>query len=233
MTDPRQIQWVPLDDLTPDPDNPKAHAEDTIAASVNRHGMIDLITRDDRTGYIISGHGRTKTLRTRRDEGQPAPDGVRVHTDGTWLVPVITGWSSTDDLDARAALIGLNQTTILGGWVDDTLLTLLDELRDAEAPAVGFTDGDLEILRRKIEAEGVFTHGPGDMLDEFRGISGQDEAEYNKEYAHKVTVFLRDAEAVEDFRQRLGLDGDLGRDLNYPLGWVPQDARRYPTQGDQ
>lgn len=172
--DPRRIEWLPLDDLVPDPANPKAHDEDAIGASVNRFGMIDLIARDDRTGNIVSGHGRLKHLHAARTSGAEPPDGIRLTDDGTWLAPVIVGWSSEDELAAEA----------------------------------------------------VFTHDADGMLDEFRQISGQDPSDYAPEYARKVTVFIRDADAIEDFRQRLGVSGDLGADLNYPLGWVPNDRRK-------
>lgn len=152
--DPRRIEWVPLDEITEDPDNPKAHDEDLIAASVDRHGVIDLMTRDDRTGYLISGHGRLRTYRTRRDTGAEPPPGVRLTPDGTWLVPVVTGWASADDLDARAALITLNRSTEAGGWIDDVLLASLDRLREAEdgLAGVGFDLTDIEDLRARLAA---------------------------------------------------------------------------------
>jgi hypothetical protein len=223
----RSIEWVPLDDLLPDPANPKGHDEAVIAGSMTRFGMVDLITRDDRTGYIISGHGRLKSLTNLRDQGATPPSSVRVTEDGTWLTPVVTGWSSTDDLDARGALITLNRATELGGWVDDSLLTLLDQLREADAlNAVGFKDAELEILRRKIEAEEVFSVGTEHMLDEFRSASGQSDTDYQQEYARKVTVYLRDEAAIEDFKTRLSLPDEPGARLHLPLGWEPYDRRR-------
>src|SRR3546814_3115224 len=63
-----------------------------------------------------------------RDRGDNPPEGVRVDAGGHWLVPVIVGWASRTDAEARAALIALNRTTELGGWVDDSLLDLLDGL---------------------------------------------------------------------------------------------------------
>src|SRR3546814_3060385 len=57
---PRRTEYLPLDHLTPDPSNPKAHDLAVIDASVGRFGMIDQIVRDDRTGFIISGHGRSE-----------------------------------------------------------------------------------------------------------------------------------------------------------------------------
>lgn len=148
-TAPRRTEYIPLDHLQADPANPKAHDGDAIDASIGRFGMIDQIVRDDRTGHIISGHGRHATLTAMRDRGETPPDGVRVDAGGHWLVPVIVGWASRTDSEARAALIALNQTTILGGWVDDALLDLLDNLDDFTG--VGFSETDTDDLRARLE----------------------------------------------------------------------------------
>ena len=42
----------------------------------------------------------------------------------------MTGWSSRSDTEAGAALIALNRTTELGGWVDEELIRLLTDLAD-------------------------------------------------------------------------------------------------------
>lgn len=148
-TAPRRTEYIPLDHLQADPANPKAHDGDAIDASIGRFGIIDQIVRDDRTGYIISGHGRHEALRVMRDRGDTAPEGVRVDAGGHWLIPVIVGWASRTDSEARAALIALNRTTELGGWVDDALLDLLDNLDDYTG--VGFTEDDTDDLRARLE----------------------------------------------------------------------------------
>lgn len=148
-TAPRRTEYIPLDHLRADPANPKAHNVGVIDASIGRFGIIDQIVRDDRTGYIISGHGRDETLRRMRDRGDNPPEGVRVDAGGHWLIPVVVGWASRTDAEARAALIALNQTTILGGWVDDALLDLLDNLDDFTG--VGFDEDDTDDLRAKLE----------------------------------------------------------------------------------
>lgn len=149
----RTIEMVPLGDLKADPRNPKDHDVGTIRSSIDRFGTIDAIVRDDRTGFIVSGHGRTKALTAMQEAGQQPPEGVQLDADGNWLVPVITGWSSRSDTEAAAALIGLNRTTELGGWVDESLLELLGEL--AEVPdgldGVGYHDSDIEALRASFD----------------------------------------------------------------------------------
>lgn len=151
--DGRRTEYLPLAGLEADPRNPKAHDLDTIDASVGRFGIIDPIVRDDRTGRLISGHGRAATLRAMQERGEAPPDGVRVDAEGNWLVPVTVGWASRTDTEAHAALIALNRTTELGGWVDDELLGLLDELsaQDGGLDGVGFPTEDIEDLRSRLE----------------------------------------------------------------------------------
>jgi DNA modification methylase len=150
VTSTRRIEYLPLDEIRANPANPKGHDVDTINGSVSRFGYIDGVAVDERTGYLISGHGRTKTLRAMKARGDEPPDGIQVGPDGAWLVPVQVGWSSRNDTEAKAALISLNRTTELGGWVDESLLELLDTIDDYTG--VGFTGGEVEDLRRKLEA---------------------------------------------------------------------------------
>lgn len=148
MEGPRRLEYVPLDDLRPHPDNAKAHADDDIQDSIGRHGVIDIIALDDRTGLLISGHGRVDAFRALRDRGGEVPEGVTVADDGTWTVPVVRGWASRDDAEARAALVGLNQGTIKGGWIPDKLATLLSDLALVEGGLVGtaFSADDVDSL---------------------------------------------------------------------------------------
>lgn len=161
-TEPRRIEYMPLESLQADPRNPKDHSVGTINDSISRFGTIDPISIDGRTGYIISGHGRTKALRAMHSRGETAPDGVKVDENGTWLVPVYAGWSSRSDTEASAALIALNQTTVMGGWVDESLLTLLDELEDVDGglTGVGFDYDDIDSLRAALaDAEDLSDQG--------------------------------------------------------------------------
>lgn len=142
----------PLSSLKGDPRNPKAHDLDLMDRSVAEYGFIETIVLDDRTGLLVSGHGRTATLTGKRDRGEEPPEGVIVRDDGEWLVPVTVGWASADDLNAAGALIALNHTGEVGGWVDESLLTLLDDLRDAGTlDSVGFSLNDIEALRQRLD----------------------------------------------------------------------------------
>lgn len=150
----RTIKHVPLASLQGDPKNPKAHALQTIGESIGRFGYLEPIVVDERTGYIVSGHGRTNALRFAEERGDLPPEGVLIDGDNHWLVPVVTGWSSRSDAEARAALIALNRTTEQGGWQDETLLALLEELAlmDDGLLGVGFDEDEIQELRDKLDA---------------------------------------------------------------------------------
>lgn len=165
MSNPRKIEYLPLSELRADPRNPKAHDLETIDQSIGRFGVLDPIVRDGRTGFIISGHGRRKALEAMLERGETPPEGVKVTAEGSWLVPVATGWASRTDSEASAALIALNRTTELGGWVDDSLLDLLDDLRDIDDGllGVGFTEEDMDSLAYLTDT--LETSGPRDLDD--------------------------------------------------------------------
>lgn len=200
--DPRRIEYRPLSELKANPRNPKSHNLDLIDSSLGRFGFVDPIAVDGRTGFIISGHGRTATLRAMRERGESAPDGVRLAPDGEWLVPVAAGWSSRTDSEASAALIALNRTTELGGWVDESLLELLEELEatgaDDALDGVGFGEKEIEDLRAALEGgEGEDGGAPGAA----GLLEAPEEDSYREQYA--VTVICADEAEQERVYSRL------------------------------
>lgn len=170
----RRIEHRPLVELSPNPRNPKDHSVETIDASVGRFGFVEPIIIDGRTGHIISGHGRTKALRAMFERGETPPEGVQVNDDGEWLIPVVAGWASRTDTEANAALIAFNRTSEVGGWVDDALLELLDELSQAEDgfEGVGFTQRDRDALDALLHETGGEDDEPLDD-DEFDDLIGE------------------------------------------------------------
>lgn len=161
----RTIEYIPIEDLKENPRNVKDHEIPTVTASISRFGVIDAIVVDARTGYIVSGHGRRQTLLNMRDAGELPPEGVILEGEGknrTWLVPVLTGWSSRSDTEAEAALIALNRTTELGGWDNEALLSALDELstNTGGLVGVGFDESDIEDLRTQLEEVEDFDPDP-------------------------------------------------------------------------
>jgi hypothetical protein len=142
---------------------------------VGRFGFLEPIVLDQRTGFIISGHGRTKTLAAMAERGESPPEGVQVNDDGEWVIPVVTGWASRSDSESAAALIALNRTTEIGGWQDEELLDLLDGLAADEEGllGVGFQDHEVAALRRHLDNialseaanSGDFGQDPDDLAE--------------------------------------------------------------------
>lgn len=162
---PRYQQYMPLDDLLTrrDPRNAKLHDTAGIGASMERHGYIEPVALDERTGLLISGHGRVEWLDEIRTASAEPPEGIVKADDGQWHVPVDRGWSSADDDEAETALIGLNQLTSNGGWDINRLHDQLSRLSGLPSAlsGVGFTDKDIERLKRQIEQASP-TQGGGD-----------------------------------------------------------------------
>lgn len=164
-TQPRWVEYLPLDDIVYTPENPKLHDADGIAASVDRQGYVDPVIVDERTGLLVSGHGRCDDLKARRTDGNPPPDGILTDGTGTWLVPVYRGWASKNDADARAYVIGANALPPAGGWVEDTLTDWLVGLASEPSglDGTGFTDDALaELLARRPLPDGGEGGGGGD-----------------------------------------------------------------------
>lgn len=197
---PRALEYVPLGDLKENPANPKAHRVGLVGSSIGRFGVADVIVRDDRTGLIISGHGRRAALTQMRDSGQSAPDGVLVADNGEWLVPVVTGWASRSDQEASAALVALNRASEVGGWDDESLLMVLSELSlaDGGLTGVGYTDSDVEALVRSMAEEGAVEGSAGAMA--------RPEYESDVREMYGVTIVLGSAEEQEAAYERLSAE---------------------------
>lgn len=150
----RAVSYMPLGVLEKagDPVNPRAHNSlGDVRESIGELGFIDLVVTDSRTGMLVAGHGRVKALTEMRREGVDPPDGVDVGEDGEWMVPVVTGWASEDDDAARRALVVLNRTPETGGWDDEKLLEVLEELsRTNGLVATGFSVADVDALIKEL-----------------------------------------------------------------------------------
>jgi DNA modification methylase len=98
---------------------------------------------------MVAGHGRVLALRAMRDAGQTPPAGVRIDASGGWLLPMLVGWSSRSDAEAEAYLVADNEWSFRGGWDDQALANLLQDLIDADPDLLavtGFQQADLEAL---------------------------------------------------------------------------------------
>jgi len=163
----RHLDYVSIDELPAALRNPKAHDLDALAESISRYGYVEPVVVDERTGRLVSGHGRVEQLRRLRDAGQTPPDGI----DGDWRVPVVRGWSSRSDAEAEAFVVAANQLTIRGGWDPRLLADTLQAIQstDLGLVGVGFTDAELADL--------LATLGPPPSLEELAGRHGEEGAE--------------------------------------------------------
>jgi hypothetical protein len=172
MSADRRVEYMPIAEIEPAPRNPKLHAADLIAASIDRYGLAELPLIDERTGRLVAGHGRLDDLIARRRDGEDPPAGVKLGPGGAgdWLVPVIRGWSSASDEDAEAYLVTSNRLTVKGGWDNEGLADLLSDLADQDADLLAVTGYDADDLAALLAAgEPERTElpdaGPGDSRD--------------------------------------------------------------------
>jgi ParB-like chromosome segregation protein Spo0J len=142
-SDPRWIEYVPLDEVQPAQRNPKQHDHESLGQSFNRFGYVEPIVLDERTGRLVVGHGRLDQLRMlRRRKPSDVPPGIK---DG-WLVPIVRGWASADDNEADAYLVASNRLVETGGWDERQLVELLGDVRESEMGLLGTGYDDDSLL---------------------------------------------------------------------------------------
>lgn len=143
---PRWTEYVNVEELVPDPRNPKEHDHDTLDASLQRFGYTEPVMVDERTGTLVAGHGRRDLVLRARDAGAEPPNGVVVADDGRWMVPVARGWSSRDDDEALAYIVASNRLVERGGWAEELLVDALQVLEstDRMLDGVGYNAQEVE-----------------------------------------------------------------------------------------
>lgn len=221
-TAPRRLEYMPLTDLVDrlDPDNVKGHDDAGIDESLDRFGYTEPVMLDERTGKLVAGHGRIQRLNAMASDHstdpERPPEGVLAVDDGTWQVPVVRGWASKDDNEARAYMITANRLTEKGGWTDD-LATVLDEL--AQTPAglpPGFTTDDVDALLAEL--------GSGELPEQPTGADYADDSERGdpappreQQGLHDVALVFQSAAHAEYLRLIGELRQMWGRELPTPM----------------
>lgn len=152
VVETRRVEYVLLDEVAPAPRNPKRHDLAAVRSSIERFGVAAPALRDERTGRLVVGHGRTEALRAIRDDGQSAPAGVQVDKKGRWLVPVVCGWASRSDAEAEAYLVADNHHTVLGGWDHAELAELLESVKADDPELLDVVRFDMQALDDLLKA---------------------------------------------------------------------------------
>lgn len=161
---PRTLEYRDIDELRPALTNPKDHDLAELSRAIDRFGFTSPAEMDGRTERLVVGHGRLERLLADREAGKAAPEGIVVTDDGRWLMPVVCGWRSKSDAEARAYVITNNRLGELGGWKQDQLYDDLASVKTAtgDLGGVGFTDRELEALRIQVKGHDRKPHADPD-----------------------------------------------------------------------
>lgn len=201
----RRVEYVPLDEVQGNPQNAKLHATEGIVEAMTRFGVIDLPVIDERTGLLVSGHGRVEAIRAAEEAGEDPPEGVRVDF-GTWMVPVERGWYSADDDEALAAGIGLNAWVEKGGWDRPKLVDLLDEQSPNDMGGfygLGFSETDREDLRRSLLPQGYNPESDGHGNARREASIDELAAEYRNKQVRTLVLDY----PLDEYQEVIGLAG--------------------------
>ncbi len=133
-----QIEQVDIDDLRPDPANPRRISDkelETLTRSINQFGLVDPIIARKEDKTVIGGHQRLLAARRL----------------GYKTVPVVFVDLSLEQ--ARLLNIGLNK--ISGSFDQELLARLLGDLKDVpdiDLSLSGFEDDELKKLLKSLDA---------------------------------------------------------------------------------
>lgn len=162
---PRRTEYMRVREMAVANRNPKGHDGPRIRGSIGRFGFVDQPVLDERTGRMVSGHGRMEQLIAMIESGENPPEGIVVDDDNEWLWPVTRGWASRGDLEAEVVGITLNRLAEAGGWDDlEQLSAILDEAYEVDPhllEASGYSREELDTLLAL-----TATHDSGDEDDE-------------------------------------------------------------------
>lgn len=133
------IEDVPIDDLAPDPKNPRRMTEAQarkLMDSLETFGAVEPAVFNRTTGEVVGGHMRVEAAR-------------------------VLGWSTfpavfVDLTREQQRQLNLALNRISGEWNEDLLAEVLWELKEAGADLslTGFEEGELEKLLRAVGPDG-------------------------------------------------------------------------------
>ncbi|MEL7232843.1 MAG: hypothetical protein AAFV33_09475 [Chloroflexota bacterium] len=124
------VEYMRLDDYLNrvNPENPKDHDIGAIVSSINRFGFVETPAVDEKTGFIVAGHGRGEALRMMMEQMLSLPARIRQAEDGMWELPVLRGITFRDRAHMNAYLIASNRSSERGGWDELRLRDMLQAI---------------------------------------------------------------------------------------------------------
>ena len=120
------IEYFRLQDLIKMERNPKLHSA-KIDDSFAEYGYVEPVLIDEGSGKLVAGHGRLERLEKQYGLEMEPPSRIKVHSDGSWMVPVIRGVTFDSPTKAEEYGITSNLLTIDGGFDTTELEQLIDE----------------------------------------------------------------------------------------------------------
>ena len=164
MTNTLTLRYIPINEASLFNNNAKKHDLDAIAKSFKRYGFKSACKWEsklnDGDGGIVAGNGRIETLRMMFEQGDDAPDGIAIDSNGQWCVPVLFGVDAESEDIARAYAIDDNNLTLMCGeftavdlaklYDADLLLSELEALSKVGELPVTVDDDGLEDLLKAI-----------------------------------------------------------------------------------
>lgn len=215
-----RIEYHDIDEIVRWPKNPKGHDFESLEGSFKRFGFADPMVRDDKTGMLVVGNGRSELLINLRDAGKKPPKYIRVEN-GKWFAPVVCGVSFKNEGEARAYLLAENKIGELGGWDQDGLNAFLSDLADEQVSFdhIGFDPDDIIPIESDDERDEDPDHSTGGGHSD---NDDPDEDEEEFELPEEPVTKTGDVWQLGDHRLMCG-DSTKPGDVNTLVQWSPKN----------
>lgn len=144
-----RIEYMRLDEIMRDPDNPKDHDLGALSESLDRFGFVAPMGLNETNRQLLWGHGRLDDLEMLKGDKRDPPDRVLIDDDGMWRAPVVRG-VHMPEREGTAYVITDNRQVELGGWNEprlvQNLISLAGDDPESGLHGVGFSPEELDVM---------------------------------------------------------------------------------------